>query len=46
MDQEDLKWKQRAKKHWYKHGDRNTKYFHAYTNQQQKNNFIKRIVDE
>lgn len=33
MDQEDFKWKQHAKRHWYKHGDHNTKFFHACANQ-------------
>ncbi|XP_041003935.1 uncharacterized protein LOC121249294 [Juglans microcarpa x Juglans regia] len=32
LDQEDLKWKQRAKRNWYKHGDRNTKFFHVCDN--------------
>ena len=29
MEQEDTKWKQRAKQNWYKNGDRNTPFFHA-----------------
>lgn len=46
LDQEDLKWKQRANKHWYEHGDRNTKYFHACANQKHMKNTIKKIADE
>lgn len=46
MDQEELKWRQRAKQHWYKHGDRNTKYFHVCANQRRAKNHIKYIVDE
>lgn len=38
MEQEDLKWKQRAKENWFKHGDCNTKYFHACTNQRSRGN--------
>lgn len=26
LEQEDLKWKQRAKRNWYQAGDKNTKY--------------------
>lgn len=33
LDQKDLKWKQRAKRYWYRNGDQNTKYFHACANQ-------------
>lgn len=29
LEQEDRWWKQRVKKHWYTHGDQNTKFFHA-----------------
>jgi hypothetical protein len=30
MEQEDPKWKQRAKQNWFQNRDRNTKLFHAY----------------
>jgi hypothetical protein len=33
LEQEDLRWKQRAKQNWYKNGDQNTQYFHAWANQ-------------
>jgi hypothetical protein len=46
MEQDDLKWKQRAKENWLKHGDRNTKYFHACANQRKKCNLISQILDE
>lgn len=29
MIQEDKYWRQRAKTHWYRYGDLNTKFFHA-----------------
>jgi hypothetical protein len=29
LEREDVRWKQRAKQNWYRHGDRNTQFFHA-----------------
>jgi hypothetical protein len=43
---EDIRWKQRAKQNWYKHGDRNTKYFHAWENQWRRKNRIESIMDQ
>jgi coenzyme F420-reducing hydrogenase alpha subunit len=34
MNQEDTKWKQRAKQNWYLYGDRNTQFFHAWADHQ------------
>jgi hypothetical protein len=30
LEQEDIRWKQRSKQNWYKEGDRNTSFFHAW----------------
>ncbi|XP_042958109.1 uncharacterized protein LOC122293655 [Carya illinoinensis] len=46
LDQEDARWKQRAKVHWLTKGDRNTKFYHACVNQRRKKNNIKQIEDE
>jgi hypothetical protein len=46
LDQEDLRWKQRAKQNWYQVGDQNTPFFHAWANHRRKINTIKRVVDE
>lgn len=32
LEMEDLRWRQRAKRNWYQHGDRNTQFFHAWAN--------------
>jgi hypothetical protein len=46
LEQEDIRWKQRAKQNWYQHGDRNTPFFHAWANHRRKINRIKQVVDE
>lgn len=43
MEQEDLRWKQRAKRTWYKLEDRNTNFFHTCATQRRKQNSIKSI---
>jgi hypothetical protein len=45
LEQEDLCWKQRAKQNWYKNGDRNTQYFHAWANQRRRTNRIQKVRD-
>lgn len=45
LEQEELKWKQQAKEDWLGNGNRNTKYFHACTNQRQRRNRIDHIED-
>jgi 23S rRNA maturation mini-RNase III len=46
LEQEELKWKQRAKENWLKNGDRNIKYFHACANQPSKKNVINEVSDK
>lgn len=46
LEQEDLRRKQRAKQSWLQHGDRNTKFYHAWPNQRRKMNLIVQIMDE
>ncbi len=45
LEQEDLKWRQRAKESWLQFGDRNTKYFHACATQRKKRSQILKIKD-
>jgi ribonuclease HI len=45
LEQEDLKWQQRAKVNWLQHGDRNSKYFHAAATQKNRRSKISEIQD-
>ncbi|KAK6123351.1 hypothetical protein DH2020_042911 [Rehmannia glutinosa] len=40
LEQENLIWKQRAKQHWYKEGDRNSTFFHSFASQRRETNHI------
>ncbi|KAK6148933.1 hypothetical protein DH2020_016458 [Rehmannia glutinosa] len=46
MDLLDLKWKQRAKLHWYREGDRNTRFFHNRANKRKQTNIISSLKDD
>lgn len=46
LEMEDIWWKHRAKRNWYKDGDQNTRFFHAWASQRRKNNYISNIKDE
>lgn len=45
LEQENLKWKQRAKQDWYREGDRNTKFFHSHATQHHEINQISMLKD-
>ena len=46
LEKESLMWKQRAKLHWFKEGDRNMSYFHAKASSRFPKNSIVGIFDE
>ncbi|XP_042972903.1 uncharacterized protein LOC122304700 [Carya illinoinensis] len=46
LEEEELKWRQRAKQRWLKDGDRNTKYFHRCATHRKQMNTIKVITSE
>ncbi|XP_042942689.1 uncharacterized protein LOC122276859 [Carya illinoinensis] len=46
LEEEDLRWKQRAKQLWLKEGDKNTKFFHRCASQRRKVNSIKSITND
>lgn len=43
LEQEDVKWKQMAKRAWHKGGDQNNKFFHVCASQRRKHNRIHKI---
>lgn len=45
LDDEEIYWGQRAKAHWLKEGDKNTKFFHAQASERCKQNIIEGIWD-
>jgi hypothetical protein len=46
MNQEDMKWKQRAKQNCYLYGDRNMPFCHAWANHRRRINHIRSVKDE
>ncbi|XP_059433934.1 uncharacterized protein LOC132167054 [Corylus avellana] len=46
FEKEEMHWRQRAKEHWLKSGDKNTKFFHASVNQRRRMNHIVLIEDK
>lgn len=45
MQEEDF-WRQRAKVHWLKEGDRNTKFFHAMATQRKRRNVVRQLEND
>ena len=43
QDQKNIFWKQRAKAHWLKDGDKNTSFFHACASKRRKVNILKKL---
>lgn len=42
---DDINWRQRAKRDWFKGGNRNTNFFHAWATQPRRSNEIHSILD-
>lgn len=43
LDKQEIYWRQRAKQHWLREGDRNTRFFHRYASTRKKNNKVEKI---
>ncbi|KAJ0087889.1 hypothetical protein Patl1_32319 [Pistacia atlantica] len=46
LEEDDIKWRERAKQQWLKEGDHSTKFFHLCANQRRKSNVIKQISSD
>lgn len=46
LAKQNVFWKQRAKEHWLKGGDTNTRFFHNSVNRRRRNNTINRLKDD
>jgi hypothetical protein len=46
LEFEDMKWKQRAKQHWLRFGDRNTAFYHSWVQHRKRINRIRSVTDE
>ncbi|KAF5475672.1 hypothetical protein F2P56_007452 [Juglans regia] len=46
LEEDNLRWKQRAKQKWLREGDRNTRFFHQSASFRRRNNNIKKLVNE
>lgn len=44
--QEERFWRQRAKTHWLRDGDGNTRYFHAMASARRKQNVVSKLTNE
>ncbi|KAF5481542.1 hypothetical protein F2P56_002183, partial [Juglans regia] len=45
LEEDNLKWEQRAKQHWLQNGDKNTKFYHLHTTHRRKTNKISQVLD-
>jgi hypothetical protein len=43
LEQDEIRWNQRARANWLQNGDRNTSYFHSFATARKKRNCIKKI---
>ena len=45
LEFKDIRWKQRVKQSWYRDGNRNTPFFHAWASHHRRINTIKRVIN-